>query len=68
MESNNFEDAIQLAVSLNTDSPDTLGGMVGAIAEAFYGDYFFTESIRNYLPIEMKRIMCRFSLRFGDGQ
>lgn len=68
LESKNFEDAIQLAVSLNTDSPDTLGGMVGAIAEAFYGDYFFTESIRNYLPIEMKRIMCRFSLRFGDGQ
>ena len=75
LESKNFEDAIQLAVSLNTDSPDTLGGMVGAIAEAFYGDIYFnnisallfniSQGLDN-LPIEIKRIMKRFSLRFGN--
>lgn len=75
LESNNFEDAIQLAVSLNTDSPDTLGGMVGAIAEAYYGDIHFNNISAllfnislglDNLPMEIKRIMKRFSLRFGS--
>jgi hypothetical protein len=75
LESKNFEDAIQLAVSLNTDSPDTLGGMVGAIAEAYYGDIHFNNISAllfnislglDNLPMEIKRIMKRFSLRFGN--
>ena len=75
LESKDFEDAIQLAVSLNTDSPDTLGGMVGAIAEAYYGDIHFNNISAllfnislgmDNLPMEIKRIMKRFSLRFGS--
>lgn len=75
LESSNFADAIQLAVSLNTDSPDTLGGMVGAIAEAYYGDIHFNNILAllfninlglDNLHIEIKRIMKRFSLRFGN--
>ena len=75
MESKDFKDAIQLAVSLNTDSPDTLGGMVGAIAEAYYGDIHFNNISAllfnislglDNLPMEIKRIMKRFSLRFGS--
>jgi len=35
-ESANFEDAIRIAISLGGDS-DTIGAMVGSIAEAYYG-------------------------------
>lgn len=35
-ESTNFEDAIRIAMSLGGDS-DTIGAMVGSIAEAYYG-------------------------------
>ena len=76
LESKNFEDAIQLAVSLNTDSPDTLGGMVGAIAEAYYSDiYANNNSAILFNTIqglehtkEIKKIMNRFSMRFGNKQ
>lgn len=37
LESDSFEDAIRLAISLGGDS-DTMGCMAGAIAEAFYGE------------------------------
>ena len=36
LESNSFEDAIKLAISIGGDS-DTIAAMTGAIAEAFYG-------------------------------
>lgn len=51
LESNSFEDAVRLAVSLGGDS-DTQAAMAGAIAEAFYGlpDEAFKIAERYCLP------------------
>lgn len=47
-ESESFEDAIRLAVSIGGDS-DTIAAMVGGIAEAYYG-----------IPAEIEKAACRF--------
>ena len=59
-ESTSFEDAVRKAVSLGADA-DTLGAIVGSIAEAIWG---IPESIKqeivNYLPEEMKLVVNKF--------
>ena len=59
-ESTGFEDAIRKAVSLGADS-DTLGAIVGSIAEAIWGvpTELALEAMR-YLPNEMKAVVLRF--------
>lgn len=59
-ESNSFEDAVRRAVSLGADA-DTLGAIVGSIAEAIWG---IPENIKaevmKYLPDEMKQVVAEF--------
>lgn len=59
-ESNSFEDAIRKAVSLGADA-DTLGAIVGCIAESIWGipDYLVSKAL-GYLPTEMKTIIQEF--------
>lgn len=59
-ESNGFEDAIRKAVSLGADA-DTLGAIVGSIAEAIWGvpEDIASEAM-HYLPSEMKGVVLRF--------
>ena len=59
-ESNGFEDAIRKAVSLGADA-DTLGAIVGSIAEAIWGipEEFATKAM-SYLPEVMKAVVNLF--------
>ncbi len=58
--SQNFEDAIRLAVSLGGDA-DTLGAIVGSIAEAIWGiPMNMREMVKPYLPDEMNDVLGRF--------
>ena len=63
-QSTSFEDAIRRAVSLGADA-DTLGAIVGSIAEAIWG---IPEEMQlkalNYLPNDMKSVVLRFYNRF----
>lgn len=63
-ESSSFEDAIRLAMAWGGDS-DTLGAIVGAMAEALYGvpDEFRTAAL-SYLPTEMQGVIARFCKAF----
>lgn len=63
-ESNGFEDAIRKAVSLGVDA-DTLGAIVGSIAEAIWGvpTGLALEAMR-YLPDEMKDVVLRFYRKY----
>lgn len=55
-----FEDAIRLSVSLGADA-DTLGAIVGSIAESIWGIPLSIRSgIRDYLPEEMELILMQF--------
>lgn len=58
-----FEDAIRLAVSLGADA-DTLGAIVGSIAEAAWGipDKIIVQALR-YLSPEMKYIINQFYIK-----
>lgn len=59
-ESTGFEDAIRKAVSLGADA-DTLGAIVGSIAEAIWGVPTELALIAmKYLPNEMKSVVLRF--------
>ena len=59
-ESSSFEDAIRKAVSLGADA-DTLGAIVGSIAEVIWGiPHDIEQEIMDYLPEEMKQVVCRF--------
>ena len=63
-ESTSFEDAVRKAVSLGADA-DTLGAIVGSIAEAIWG---IPEKMQlkalEYLPNAMKSVVLRFYDRF----
>ena len=63
-QSTSFEDAIRKAVSLGADA-DTLGAIVGSIAEAIWG---IPEEMQlkalEYLPNDMKSVVLRFYDRF----
>lgn len=66
-ESNGFEDAIRKAVSLGADA-DTLGAIVGSIAEAIWGipEEFISKAM-NYLPEEMKEVVYQFYRTYTWG-
>ena len=58
--SKNFEDAVRLAVSLGADA-DTLGAIVGSIAEAIWGiPSELRYQIETYLPKEMLNVVHEF--------
>lgn len=64
LESNNFEHAIRLAISLGGDS-DTLACITGGMAQAMYN---IPESIRQqsltFIPIEFQEILFQFEKNF----
>ena len=58
--SDSFEDAVRKAVSLGADA-DTLGAIVGSIAEAIWGiPAEIKQEILEYLPNEMKQVISDF--------
>ena len=63
-QSTSFEDAIRRAVSLGADA-DTLGAIVGSIAEAIWGipEQMQLNALK-YLPNDMKSVVLRFYNRF----
>lgn len=66
-DSYDFESAIRLAVSLGADA-DTLGAIVGAIAEALYGmPKEFKEEVIKRLPEDMLDVYSQFkkSIKYG---
>ena len=65
-ESTSFEDAIRKAISLGADA-DTLGAIVGSIAEAIWGiPEEIEQSIMGYLPVEMRKVLERFREKVKD--
>ena len=63
-ESTSFEDAVRKAVSLGADA-DTLGAIVGSIAEAIWGiPETMKQSVMDYLPDEMKEVVIKFTKRY----
>jgi ADP-ribosylglycohydrolase len=62
-QSNSFEDAVRKAVSLGADA-DTLGAIVGSIAEAIWGIPLQMQlEILHYLPSDMKSVVIQFYKR-----
>ena len=58
--SKGFEDAIRQAISLGADA-DTLGAIVGGIAEAIWGiPEWMKEQTLKFLPDEMKVVLSNF--------
>lgn len=63
-ESHGFEDAIRKAVSLGADA-DTLGAIVGSIAEAIWGvPQNLALRAMEYLPTEMKSVVVKFYKKY----
>ena len=63
-ESTSFEDAVRKAVSLGADA-DTLGAIVGSIAEAIWGiPEEMRQKITEYLPSDMKSVVLHFYRRY----
>ena len=55
-----FEDAVRLAVCIGADA-DTLGAIVGSIAEAIWGiPWEIRDGIEKYLTEEMKSVLDAF--------
>lgn len=64
LESENFEDAVRLAVSVGGDS-DTIAAIAGSIAEAFYGIPTEMKSVAlDYLDTEMREVTNRFIMTY----
>ena len=60
LQSTSFEDAIRRAVSLGADA-DTLGAIVGSIAEAIWGiPEWMKKKALSYLPLEMRDVLTAF--------
>lgn len=60
LQSTSFEDAIRRAVSLGADA-DTLGAIVGSIAEAIWGiPEWMKKKALSYLPQEMRDVLTAF--------
>ncbi|TVR75627.1 MAG: ADP-ribosylglycohydrolase family protein [Marinilabiliales bacterium] len=68
LESDGFESAIRLAVSLGGDS-DTLACITGSIAEAFYGEIplYMIESTLKRLPPALIDVITEFSERYRSS-
>ena len=63
-ESTSFEDAVRKAVSLGADA-DTLGAIVGSIAEAIWGiPREMKLQVLEYLPLDMREVVTRFYGRY----
>lgn len=66
-QSNSFEDAVRKAVSYGGDS-DTLGAIVGSIAEARWGiPDDIREKALSMLPAEMVDVIVKFENRYKNG-
>jgi len=65
LESDGYEDAIRLAVSLGGDS-DTLACITGGIAEAYYGGVpaHIAAQVLSLLPDELTRVIAQFSGKY----
>ncbi|MFW5754807.1 MAG: ADP-ribosylglycohydrolase family protein [Marinilabiliaceae bacterium] len=65
LESDDFEDAIRLGISMGGDS-DTLACITGGISEAFYGGVpdDIQQKVLKLLPSEAKELVRRFSEKF----
>ena len=62
--STSFEDAVRKAISLGADA-DTLGAIVGSIAEAIWGiPKEIQLEIMHYLPSDMKKVVLQFCRRY----
>lgn len=61
----NFEEAIRYAIAVGGDS-DTIGAIVGSIAEAIYGvpQHIYNKALE-YLPKEMQNVIEKFYIRFN---
>lgn len=60
LESHDFESALRLGVSIGGDT-DTIGAMIGAIAEAAYGiPQDIADQGMSYIPEDMKSLLERF--------
>ncbi len=58
----NYEDAVRMAVSLGADA-DTLGAIVGSIAEAIWGiPMKLRHQVENFLPDDMHSVLLRFRI------
>jgi ADP-ribosylglycohydrolase len=65
-ESNDFEHAIRLAVSLGGDA-DTLGAITGSVAEAFYGgipEHIYNK-VLTYLSKHQLKVLQEFSNKYN---
>jgi ADP-ribosylglycohydrolase len=64
LESNDFEQAIRLAISIGGDS-DTIACITGGIAEAFYGEVpkLIEKKVLEILPEEFKMLAQQFSIK-----
>ena len=67
LESENFEDAIRIAISIGGDS-DTIACMAGAIAEAYYKSIptEMIEKVNEYLPEEFQNIIEDFKNKYNE--
>lgn len=65
LESEDFEDAIRLTISLGGDA-DTMGAITGAVAEAFYGGVpiIFAEKTLDLLPDDLFVVIYDFNRKF----
>lgn len=65
LESTDFENAVRLAVSLGGDA-DTMGAIIGGIAEAYYGGVpeHISKEVLKRLPNEFIDVMSRFYQKF----
>jgi ADP-ribosylglycohydrolase len=66
IESEDFEDAVRLAISLGGDS-DTMGCIAGGIAQAYYGriPQKIIDSVRQRLPETFVKVIDQFNATFG---
>jgi ADP-ribosyl-[dinitrogen reductase] hydrolase len=65
LESNDFEHAIRLAVSIGGDT-DTIACITGSIAEAMYGiPAFIEQQALRRLPADLKEVVDQFYQRIG---
>ena len=64
LQSTDFEDAIRNAISIGGDS-DTIGAIVGGIAEAYYGvKRNFAFVAKTKLPVDLRKVLMRFEERY----
>lgn len=66
LESNDFEDAVRLAISLGGDS-DTMGCIAGGIAQGYYGKIpaGIIDQVKQRLPAEFLLIVDQFNSTFS---